>query len=125
MTEQQALTDFQKQIMEKIAKKVVRWHATVPAILMLEPMKPLNFVGSQFLVAIGPFADVLFNPEEYEQFALAMERRDSVEYLLQRIEMLDAESRNAEKAARSRAKELRRKSRAERRAKRLETKSPD
>ncbi|HUT04749.1 MAG TPA: hypothetical protein VM163_12755 [bacterium] len=125
MTEQQALTDFQKQIMEKIAKKVIRWHATVPAILMLESMKPLNFVGSQFLVAIGPFADVLFNPDEYEQFALAMERRESVEYLLQRIEALDAESRQAEKAARSRAKELRRRSRAERRAKRLETKPPD
>jgi hypothetical protein len=125
MAEQQPLTDFQKQVIEKIAKKIVRWHAAVPAILTLESMKPLSFVGSQFLVAIGPFADVLFNPEEYEQFALAMERRESVEYLLQRIETLDAESREAEKAARRRAKELRRKRRAERRAKRLETKPPD
>ena len=98
MTEHQALTDFQKQVIEKIAKKIVRWHAAVPAIFTLESMKPLSFVGSQFLVAIGPFADVLFNPEEYEQFALAMERRESVEYLLQRIESLDADARDAEKA---------------------------
>ncbi|RLC45934.1 MAG: hypothetical protein DRH70_06530 [Candidatus Coatesbacteria bacterium] len=125
MTEQEGLTDFQKQIMEKIAKKVVRWRASVLAILMLESMKPLNFLGSQFLVAIGPFADVLFNPEEYEQFALALERRDTVEYLLRRIEILDAESREAERAARRQAKELRRKRRSERRAKRLGAKSSD
>ncbi len=117
------LTDFQKELIEKVAQKVVRWHAAVPAIFTLESMKPLSFVGSQFLIAIGPFAEILFNHDEYEQFVLAMESRDNVEYFLQRIEALDAKARDEEKAARKRAKELRRDRRAARRAKRLQARA--
>ena len=125
MTVQQAepLTDFQKQLVERVAAKVVKWHAAVPAIFTLESMKPLSFVGSQFLIAIGPFAEIIFNHDEYEQFVLAMESRDNVEYLLQRIESLDAKARDEEKAARKRAKELRRERRAARRARRLQAKA--
>jgi hypothetical protein len=125
MTSQQSepLTDFQKQIIEKIAAKIVKWHGAVPAIFTLESMKPLSFVGSQFLIAVGPFAEVIFKHDEYEQFALAMESRDNVEYLLLRIESLDADARNAEKAARKRARELRREKRQARRARRLQAKA--
>ncbi len=117
------LTDFQKELIEKVARKVVRWHAAVPAIFTLESMKPLSFVGSQFLIAIGPFAEIVFNHDEYEQFVLAMESRDNVEYFLQRIESLDAKARDEEKAARKRAKELRRDRRAARRAERLQARA--
>jgi len=116
------LTDFQKQLIDRVAAKVVKWRAAVPAIFALESMKPLSFVGSQFLIAIGPFAEIVFNHEEYEQFVLAMESRDNVEYLLQRIESLDARARDEEKAARKRAKELRQKKRAARRESRLQAK---
>lgn len=108
------LTDVQKQLIDKVAHKVVRWRAAVPAIFMLESMKPLSFIGSQFLIAIGPLAEIVFNPVEYEQFVLAMENRDNVELLLQRIESLDAESRDEERQARKRAKELRRQRRQKR-----------
>jgi len=117
------LTDFQKQLIERVAAKIVKWRAAVPAIFTLESMKPLSFVGSQFLIAIGPFAEIIFNHDEYEQFVLAMESRDNVEYLLQRIESLDAKARDEEKAARKRARELRQKRRAARRARRLQAKA--
>ena len=117
------LTEFQKQLIERIAAKVVKWHAAVPAIFTLESVKPLSFVGSQFLIAIGPFAEIVFNHDEYEQFVLAMESRDNVEYLLQRIESLDAKAGDEEKAARKRVKELRREKRAARRARRLRAKT--
>ena len=117
------LTDFQKQLIEKVAGKIVKWHGAVPAIFTLESMKPLSFVGSQFLIAIGPFAEIIFKHDEYEQFVLAMENRDNVEYLLQRIESLDADARDAEKAARKCAKDLRREKRAARRARRLQARA--
>ncbi|MBN1593493.1 MAG: hypothetical protein JW941_09660 [Candidatus Coatesbacteria bacterium] len=117
------LTEAQQEVIEKVAKKIIRWSAAVPAIFALESMKPLSFVGSQFLIAIGPFAEIIFNPDEYQQFVLAMENRDNVEYLLQRIESLDMEARDAEKAARKRAKEIRKEKREAKRAKRLQAKA--
>ena len=121
--QKEALTDFQKQLIERVAQKVVRWRAAVPAIFTLESMKPLSFIGSQFLIAIGPFAEILFDHNEYEQFVLALESRDNVEYLLQRIEALDGKARDEERAARKRARELRREKRTARRARRLRAKT--
>jgi len=121
--QKETLTDFQKQLIERVAQKVVRWRAAVPAIFTLESMKPLSFIGSQFLIAIGPFAEILFDHNEYEQFVLALENRDNVEYLLRRIEALDGKARDDEKAARKRARELRREKRTARRARRLRAKT--
>ncbi|MCD6326150.1 hypothetical protein J7M28_01145 [bacterium] len=116
------LNEAQQQVIEKLAAKIVKWRATIPAIFTLESMKPLSFVGSQFLIAIGPFAQILFNPDEYDQFALAMENRDNVEYFLRRIESLDAKALDEERAMRKRAKELRKARREERRQRKLAAK---
>ena len=121
--QKESLTDFQKQLIERVAQKIVRWRAAVPAIFTLESMKPLSFLGSQFLIAIGPFAEMLIDRNEYQQFVLALESRDNVEYLLQRIEALDGKARNEEKAARKRAKQLRQEKRTARRARRLGAKT--
>lgn len=117
------LTEVQKQLIERVAQKIVRWRATVPAIFALETMKPLSFVGSQFLITIGPLAEILFRPGEYEQFVLAMENRDNVEFLLRKIEDIDSTVRDEEIEQRKRAKELRKRRKQERRAKRSSSKS--
>jgi len=112
------LTDEQRALIDKVAQRIVRWRAAVPAIFTLESMKPLSFVGSQFLYALAPFAQVIFDPTEYESFVLAMEDRGNVEYFLRRIEDIDAEARDEEKAARKKAKQERKRRREERRARR-------
>ena len=116
---------MQKELIEKVAQKIVKWRAAVPAIFALESMKPLSFVGSQFLIMIGPVAEILFKPGEYEQFVLAMENRDNVEFMLRRIEDLDAKAIEEERAARKHAKELRRRRREERRARRVKTRQQE
>lgn len=98
--EPEPLTEREAAIMHKIAAKVVEWKMTVPAILFLESVKPLNYIGAQAMVFFEPFVQALFNIAEYDTFREMMERRENVERLLQKIEELDAEAMAREKAAR-------------------------
>jgi len=85
-----ALKPEEAELLQKIAAKVVRWQMTVPAILFLESVKPLNWIGSQAMVFFEPFVSAIFNVTEYNTFRGMMERRENVERLLQKIEELDA-----------------------------------
>jgi len=82
-------------VMEKFAKKVVEWRMAVPAILFIESGKPLNYIASQAMVVAQPFAqpmlEMIFNFQEYDIFRQALERRENVENVLQKIEKYDAE----------------------------------
>ena len=99
------LTPKQEEILDKLAHKVVRWRMTVPAILFLESVKPLNFVGSQMLVFFEPFVQTFFTVRDYNEFVRMMEERENVERLLQRIEKLDAEVLQKEKEEKRKRKE--------------------
>ena len=90
---------------------------TVPAILLLESVKPLTFIGSQALYFFEPMVRALFTIPEYERFAAMMERRENVEALLVRIEAGDEVERRAER-------ERRDQKRAERDAKRRRKEAP-
>ena len=101
------LTPKQEEILDRIAYKVVQWRMTVPAILFLESVKPLNFVGSQMLVFFEPFVQAVFTVRDYNEFVRMMEERENVERLLQRIEKLDAEMLQKEKEEKRKRKEER------------------
>jgi hypothetical protein len=83
-----------------MAEQVVRHRMTVPAILFLESVKPLSFVGSQALYFFEPMVRALFTVPEYERFAALLERRDTLEALLVKIEARDDEERRAERRRR-------------------------
>ena len=102
------LTPKQEEILDKLAHKVVQWRMTVPAILFLESVKPLNFVGSQMLVFFEPFVQAFFKGRDYNEFVMMMEEREDVERLLQRIEKLDAEMLQKEKEEKRKRKEEKR-----------------
>jgi hypothetical protein len=80
---------------------------TVPAILFLESVKPLSFVGSQAMYFFEPMVRALFQVPEYERFAALMERRESVEELLVRIERRDEDERRAERERKQRERDER------------------
>jgi hypothetical protein len=75
---------------------------TVPAIFFLESVKPLSFVGSQALHFFEPMVRAFFNVQDYERFALLMERRENLEALLVRIEARDDAARLEERERRER-----------------------
>ncbi len=106
---QKELTTEQQEILNKIAKKVVLWKMSVPAILFLESVKPLNYIGSQMLVFFEPFVQTLFSWKDYDEFRKMMEERENTERLLQAIEKFDAEAFTKEKENKKRRKEERKK----------------
>ena len=85
------------ELLDKVARKVVYWKMAVPAIMTLESVKPLNYIGSQAMVFFEPIVQSIFNIKEYDTFRQMLERRDSLEKLLLRIEHFDAISAQKEK----------------------------
>jgi len=79
----------QIQILEKVAREIVRRKLTAPAIFLLEMGKPFNFLGSQILIGLEPFISNLFNIRDYRKFALIIERDSNVERLIRLIENFD------------------------------------
>ncbi len=72
------------------------------AILFLESVKPLNFVGSQMMFFFEPVVKAVVAGGSYTRFAELMERRENVEKFLRRIEAAEEaeqERRRREKAA--------------------------
>lgn len=78
--------DEQRALLEKLAQWVVNRNLTTPAILFLETGKPLNFLGSQLLIAFSPFIQAFFKGEQYLKVALILEKDENVELLIELIE---------------------------------------
>lgn len=95
--EKEELTPQQEEILTKIARKVVLWKMSVPAVLFLESVKPLNYIGSQMMAFFEPFVQTLFSWKDYDEFRKMMEDRGTIERLLRRIEVLDSEAQAKEK----------------------------
>lgn len=79
------LTPEDEQLLARIAAMIVRRGLAAPAIMLLDTVRPLNFVASQFLVFLGPFATILLNPVEYERFTALLEHREAVDVLIKAI----------------------------------------
>ncbi len=74
------------EIFGKLAQEVVDRGLVVPAIMFLETMKPLSFLGSQLMVMANPFVQALFGSKEYWEVTVLLENRENVEYLIQELE---------------------------------------
>jgi len=92
------LPEEEEAVLEKLAKKVVDKGMTVPAIVFLESVKPLNFIGSQTMVFFEPIVQTVFNFKDYDNLRAALEKRESIEILILRIEEYDAVAHKKEKA---------------------------
>lgn len=86
-----------EELLDKLASKIVKWNMGVPGIMFFDSTKYLNRVGSQFLVFSSPIVDSIFPSWEIDKFAAILEKRSSVEYLLDKIEELENEKRKKEK----------------------------
>lgn len=89
----------QAAAVDRLAHMIVRFGLTVPALLTLESMRPLSFVGSQFMHVLSPSIAALFTAPEWDALAGLLEDRRGLDYLLDRIEAVD---RAASAAARER-----------------------
>ena len=93
--------DF-SEFMSKIAKEIVQRQLTVPAIIFLETIKPLSFLGNQVLIFANPIVSLVVQSGNYYKFVRMLEDRENIEKLTVAIEeenALEAQRRNELKEA--------------------------
>ena len=83
--ERQPIPEEENLILEKLAKKAVEKGMAVPAILFLESVKPLNYIGSQTMVFFEPIIQTVFNFKDYDTLRMSLEKRETIEILLKKI----------------------------------------
>ena len=76
-------------LLERVADAVVKRGMTAPAMIFLESLGPMNFLGSQALYFLAPIVEWALNAKEVEQAARLLERRDTISRL---ITIIDAKS---------------------------------
>jgi hypothetical protein len=94
-----------REAMDRFAAKVVDWRMTAPAIMFLESSKPLSFLGNQALIFFQPIVQSIFSFKSYDEIVEVLEDRENIEYLLCKIEELEAERRKAEREGKRKRKE--------------------
>ncbi len=96
------LPEDERLVLDKLARKTVQWGPgmTVAAIMFLESIKPANFIMSQVLVFFEPIIQSVFSIKDFDTFRCALEKRETVEILIQKIEAYDAIAKKREKAFR-------------------------
>ena len=80
-----------RELIEKVADFIAVRRMGAPALLFLESVRPLSFIGSQVVYFLSPFANVLFAGSEFDEFAALMTERENVGRLIKRIDELDEE----------------------------------
>jgi len=80
------LDDCETDLIRKLADFVVRRNMSVPAIMFLESVRPLNFVGSQAMVFFKPIISRFFTKVEYDKLATILEKREVIDLLIKEIE---------------------------------------
>ncbi|MDQ7778710.1 MAG: hypothetical protein RDV41_03240 [Planctomycetota bacterium] len=95
----EALKPEEIELLDRLAKGIVRRRMTAPAVLFLESVRPLNFIGSQAMTFFMPIVNLVFNTAELEKIAAVLERRKSIPSLIDSIERCERESIEAKQAA--------------------------
>lgn len=109
-------------LLTRLASEIVKRSLSAPAVMFLESIKPLSFLGSQAMVFFAPFVKAFWDGSSYDQLATLLEDRQNVELLLREIERLEAEqdaARREEKRRRKAEKEREKACKAQKKERRL------
>jgi hypothetical protein len=82
-------------LLERVADAIVQRNMAAPAVMFLESMGPMNFLGSQALHFLTPFLDVVVPQRDVQRIALLLERRDTLSRLTAIIESRSNHARTA------------------------------
>ncbi|MBC8198174.1 MAG: hypothetical protein H8E60_09840 [Candidatus Marinimicrobia bacterium] len=89
----QELELTEKDHIKNLARRIFDHGFSIPAILFLEMMKYVSFLGSQTMVFFGPFLTVFIKSDPYYKMAELMEDKNNVEFLMLEIEKLESEKK--------------------------------
>jgi hypothetical protein len=73
-------------LLQRVADAVVKRGMAAPAVVFLESLGPMSFLGSQALHFFAPIIELAFSANEVSQVAALLERRDTTVRLIALIE---------------------------------------
>jgi hypothetical protein len=94
-------TDEQRPAVERVCREVARRRLTTPGLIGLEMSRPLNYIAAQAMHVWEPAVWAVFpqkTHEGYKHFAKFLEHRGAIEYIMLRIEEIEQEMEQAERA---------------------------
>ncbi|MDP8221487.1 MAG: hypothetical protein P9X26_09080 [Candidatus Stygibacter frigidus] len=100
-------------LIDKAARFIAERKLSPAALMTIESLRPLNFIGSQIMYMIMPFAELFFNPVQYQEFAALMENDEYIKILLDRIDELDTEIWREERKIKQLKRKVRKKKQKE------------
>lgn len=83
----------ERELAGRLARFVVQRRLSAPAAMLLESGRPLNFIGSQALVFLAPFATLVFSAEEYERLVRLLEKRRGIDLLIEALATAEEQGR--------------------------------
>jgi len=83
-----------KKIISDLAKDIVQRGLSVPAIFFLESSKYVSFIGSQFLVFLGPIATCFINNKKFYTLTSFLEKKSNIEFLISEIERINLSTKS-------------------------------
>jgi hypothetical protein len=82
----EAVSDETSALLDRVVDEVKRRRLELPALMVLEMSRPLNNLSAQVLHFFHPIASCLFRPHDLRLWAAFLERSDSVNVLIARLE---------------------------------------
>ncbi|MEP0814090.1 MAG: hypothetical protein HRF49_05435 [bacterium] len=92
------LSESDEAALMRVGDLVVSRRMEVPAIMALESLRPMNFLGSQVMVMLKPFVGIITDDTFWVSVQEAFEKRASVNFLIEYIEERMNERKRAERA---------------------------
>ncbi|MDG2055223.1 MAG: hypothetical protein P8J86_11010 [Phycisphaerales bacterium] len=83
-------TEPQRKVIDKVCRAVVSRRMTTPAIVALQMSRPLNYLSSQAMHFFRPILATVTDTEGLRHFAEFVEHRGAFEYILMRLEEIEA-----------------------------------
>ena len=84
--EEEKLTSEEEKLLTLFAQEIAKRRLSAIAITFLESVKYMNFLSSQAMLFFKPIVDAIFPTQVYGKIQKLLEKRPSIEYLIQKIE---------------------------------------
>lgn len=83
---QEIYSDEELALLDKGADIIVKRRMEVPAVMFLQTLTPVGYIGSQVMIALKPFLGNSLKEGEYDMMTGIFERRGACDVFIKRIE---------------------------------------
>lgn len=84
-----------EQLIETLVRRIDDWNLALPAIVVLEVIKPVSFIASQGLLLCEPVLSVFYPEQGVGDYASLLADRSNLDHLIARLEATLPPSRSS------------------------------